>query len=364
MISAPITTTKVGNEIQISSHNIGVLCSSDNINKWSKKKPVCDFSATPDRSKEWWKAYNNKCGLLINQRGTYNQVIDDYKNKDNWKYEKPTGGDFPFRIADFNGYNHSATPIFTTCSVTEIAVNKFPDSSITLTAKFGTKDSSGSSLNLSDLTGLANVLYLGIMLCKKGTTTVARRCTGTQDIVAMQNSGSYLSAMVECSVYGLATGDYDVYPFLSSVQLTYDGGDVNGKFFSLPYDNVPLSTTLIETDVEIYIHGTIRKMVEIGGGTTYSLDSYCDVTYSGAGSKTFNNNSYMIRFPDKNWNDTLITDEKKIVIDNFTLQKGETKRVYENRLYSLPSSMDGNVKLWCTLSNAQYIGSTVPLRPA
>ena len=55
MLTAPITTTKVANELQTSSHDVGTLCTSSNINMWAKYKPVSyatNTGITEDQRKE------------------------------------------------------------------------------------------------------------------------------------------------------------------------------------------------------------------------------------------------------------------------------------------------------------------------
>lgn len=81
-----ISTTLVGNTIGNSSRNVGVLCTSSTINKWSKFKPV----KTP-----WPDANDNWYGL-------------DPTN--NWAWVLPSGGSTnPFRLGDFRGYEHDQT---------------------------------------------------------------------------------------------------------------------------------------------------------------------------------------------------------------------------------------------------------------
>ena len=42
-----ITTTMVSQAIGLASNNVGALCSSSNINKWSKWKPVAYNTVSP-----------------------------------------------------------------------------------------------------------------------------------------------------------------------------------------------------------------------------------------------------------------------------------------------------------------------------
>lgn len=102
-----ITTTLVGNTLGSSSRDVGTLCTHPNINKWSKNKPI---------------SVNKIEGLTSDDRlgVDYGLVPPATKTNytpvysANWVYNKPTGGaSSPYRIGDFRGYEHLATPIAT-----------------------------------------------------------------------------------------------------------------------------------------------------------------------------------------------------------------------------------------------------------
>ena len=102
MLTAPITTTKVANELQTSSHDVGTLCTSSNINMWAKYKPVSyatNTGITEDQRKEVRYGINVPTKLLDGQQYNINY----------WTYQKPTGGsNSPYRLGDFRNYNHNA----------------------------------------------------------------------------------------------------------------------------------------------------------------------------------------------------------------------------------------------------------------
>lgn len=96
-----ITTTMVANELQVSTRNIGQLCTSDKINQWSKNKPI---------------RYNKVEGLTDSERlyhyygfSTISWMSDPTRAyKQTIEYLKPRGKshDEPYRIGDFRGYDH------------------------------------------------------------------------------------------------------------------------------------------------------------------------------------------------------------------------------------------------------------------
>lgn len=90
-------TTLVGEELGVSTRDVGNLCRSEAINKWSKWKPV-PFDKTSGLTES--DLISVACGL---NRNPQTQEI---------AYNKPRGGayDEHYRIGDFRNYNHLATP--------------------------------------------------------------------------------------------------------------------------------------------------------------------------------------------------------------------------------------------------------------
>ena len=96
-----ISTTLVGQTIGVASRDVGTLCSSSLINKWSKYKPV---------------RYNTLSPITDVQLKEVNYGLDVSSNTNldtptEWTYLKPSGGYAqPYRLGDFRGYNHQARP--------------------------------------------------------------------------------------------------------------------------------------------------------------------------------------------------------------------------------------------------------------
>ncbi len=85
-----ISTSLVATTIGETTNDVGALCQSNNINKWSKWKPVRKAQVTPMTAEDMKSvAY-----------GLYGD-----------RYDKPQGGaSSPFRLGDFRNYNHDAYP--------------------------------------------------------------------------------------------------------------------------------------------------------------------------------------------------------------------------------------------------------------
>lgn len=118
IITAPVTLEDVKSVLNEDSNDIATLCKSNNINMWSKYKPVklrkkfvtdtlnSDGKSwtAPSGRLGWWLGNNtvNDAALVI-PLVTSKSNFDDDKAK--WTYNKPYGGDSsPYRLSDFAGY--------------------------------------------------------------------------------------------------------------------------------------------------------------------------------------------------------------------------------------------------------------------
>lgn len=150
IIGAPISIRDVQEALGVNSNDVGTLCQSPYINKWSKMKPVAFPFIEPDRSQQvyayginqwWWKgnpsatvvaagltigsyttqdpcAWITCCGVKFlgftsyrDVIGAFNPVGNSYDGAsnnplyNNFSYVPPTGGSSqPFRLVDFNYY--------------------------------------------------------------------------------------------------------------------------------------------------------------------------------------------------------------------------------------------------------------------
>lgn len=89
-----ISTTLVRNTLGEDNNDVGLLCTSDNINIWAKFKPhslVVPSGAASGSGLNSHGLYRNSSGTII--------------------YARPAGGSAdPYRLGDFRQYNHSAYP--------------------------------------------------------------------------------------------------------------------------------------------------------------------------------------------------------------------------------------------------------------
>lgn len=112
-ITAPISMkdpyTCLGVGASANGYDLGYICSDlhKKINPYSKKKPVKYAHMAPADNVEWWRATDERCGFSFPST----EIVIANQDEDGvWVYEPPVGGDSsPYRLLDFEGYNHAAS---------------------------------------------------------------------------------------------------------------------------------------------------------------------------------------------------------------------------------------------------------------
>lgn len=95
-------TADVAAVLNVASSDVGVLCRSNNINMWSKAKPI--------KYPSWIDNGGGEEDIDGNPYGIYRPKHDDIAQiaEQQITHVKPTGGSAsPYRVLDFNNYNHN-----------------------------------------------------------------------------------------------------------------------------------------------------------------------------------------------------------------------------------------------------------------
>lgn len=121
LASSGITTAAVGNALGTTSRDVGTLCTSSLVNRWSLWKPI-NLNKQTGITLADIKA--NRCGLspialsylktsMYRYTGTKSvQTLATIKSQiSQWTWNKPTGGSTsPYRLGDFRNYDADAIP--------------------------------------------------------------------------------------------------------------------------------------------------------------------------------------------------------------------------------------------------------------
>lgn len=116
IITAPVSLAgDVATVLGDSSTDLGTLCRSNKINMWALYKPV-KHTNIGILSESERKGFDGQIGFDIpwSSLSSCYQYIETIIRDDGaiWSYNRPTGGNYPFRLLDFDKYNHNAIKPF------------------------------------------------------------------------------------------------------------------------------------------------------------------------------------------------------------------------------------------------------------
>lgn len=283
--SSNISTTVVGNELGVSTHNIRELCTSNNINMWSKCKPLSWDKDVLDRNSEWWRGKDGLCGLDINSShiyGSVNLFATAARNGQiqNWNYLKPTGGSSsPYRLADFMNYNHNAVPPFSKLINKNITV--YPSTKV-LTVQYNANTSDTTSVSIKDIripiVGMnTEDMYLGILvydgstyMCGTDTKKMSEYFVGGDDVIGISISNYNYTG----------TRTWNVIPFLCTVSFSDNALPSSGTIIPIPMAEGTISITMHVSSVTMYNYGYFLSsdMTKLYYGFTINNNTGSSVT--------------------------------------------------------------------------------------
>lgn len=360
IITAPVTTTDVSSTLQTSSHDVGTLCTSNNINMWSRFKPVSIRNTpAPDRSGEWWKAWDGTCNVVLpNPVSSYKQVISQITSdgSNGYSYRKVAGGSAdPYRLADFNKYKHDAIPpIYGITTPDQISQGKTLSIACIRPTPDQDKTQPGSLLmeDIETLNGSTfKDYYFGIMLQNSDGNIIGR--------VTSVSSNAY-SADLEITP-AFNPGTYTMYCFLSSVKLTQDSTDQAGQYYPVP--NCPPKTIKVISEEELVDIQVDASYVTLSGDLTKKIRiTYTIKVSTEYAVQQLTNNSITMRFATSSPNDALLTGESRQNLADF--QVSSTAWTYSSGFDINTNYEDRTYYLYVSLNGGEYTGTFSPLLPA
>ena len=226
-----ISIMDVRNVLGYPSTDLGTLCSCENINPWSKYKPLL---MTTDAVN--WVLNGNKLinydGWEKGNLGTYgftfptSSTIDSIINGAKWVYNPPTGGTRqPYILGSFAGYNSNAVPFL----MTPYKENELVEVNRTTNTQFGIGAaislSSDSQIGFDDFADsrLNNAVFCAIFKTGTYTPTVVN-ANGT-----LVNGNTTILVPLSQSPFTVDR-DWDVYLALRS-------SATSGAYYPIPWDN-------------------------------------------------------------------------------------------------------------------------------
>lgn len=245
-ISPPISIADVKAVLGSSSNDLGSLCQSAYINKWAKYKPVI-VSQLLTTKDNWFKADANTYGFNIPSFSSPTAVLQAYENgTHHWTYMKPSGGmSSPFRLTDFNGYNHNALAPMRSQATT--ATTYYDTSAIGVS--YITQISIDSdTVGLEDL-GLGGYYMTAAMFTSDGTFA----WIGSSGLISNEGvSNILLDPTKKTTGTTWALGKYKIVPMLCS----HNYSEVTNTLYQATY--IPIDVGEV-VDIEIKASSSLVK---------------------------------------------------------------------------------------------------------
>jgi len=123
-----VSTDDVASVLGVASHDVGTLCTSASINRWAIYKPISFRSLTSPtleerKSKNMGLAVIGIDALKDTGIGVAKVSVEEAeKIIREWDYDRPLGGaNSPYRLGDFNGYDHESVACDSDWGNSEIA---------------------------------------------------------------------------------------------------------------------------------------------------------------------------------------------------------------------------------------------------
>ena len=317
-----ITTTLVGNTLGLVSRDVGTLCSSSLINKWSKYKPV--IYPTISTTGNWWKAVDGNCGLSIPEYSNINNLVTAITNGVTWNYNKPTGGaSSPYRLGDFRGYEHNANIPFEGFYVPSIAYNNSANSVVG--AAISISSGEINSLAITDIDKIKD-WYFGCYMIKSSGSTLYPRYITTANTVSDGTSS------VEIPIYGLPAGTYYVYPFLcQNPRASLDIPESSNIFVA--FDGITRETVDIANNPIVVFIAARWRNDNVNSGV---IEMEIGLTNNASASVTLQNCYAAMRYGSKAYQDPYQTGEKSEALGSITIPANST--VTRNLSFSIHNS--------------------------
>lgn len=363
LITYPVNTYDVSSVTVRGSNDVGTLCGDNNLIKiWARFKPVryqsIDTTGQLNSDKSWkdsstwWKGTQQNCGLVPKLLQSASEAVTySTGGLNGWVYQAPRGSSVtpnePYRLIDFNYYNHNAEPpvgdFRVLGTVTSNKQGGTVAAAIYLAAILPGTTPLPTSLALWDINDIKNCYFA--IYCKKRGSNLERFGTASDTIYNGEGA-------LEVSTYGWSTGMWDIYPFLTTVQ--NDDWTTTGSRYSIPYcvsGEIDVEDTLIQLN--------IVNVVVTTSGSTASMTATVVLKNLSASSVTLNSNTWKVRFAGVPYDDPGIIGENEGTLSNVTLSASSTQTLTLTGISVDKSTYDSGATLWVRYANTSSTSYTV-----
>ena len=309
------------------------------INYNSKFKPTRYPADFPDKN-VYWKAADGNCGFTPKSTGAYANIpslVDGGMN--GWVYNLPRGKygtiNEPMRLGDFRGYDSNAHPMVSDFFIPAQASNQFTSASFNADALVANEG--GTSVTLADLS-LKNH-YAGVVVVNSSGQI-------KKAVIGDSLSGGTFHVNVPC--YDLTADTYKVYPMISATSAIGVSGQ---NFYTLP--NTQAKTIKIVTSNFVIAVLATRRL-----DGTQAVDYTISITNSGS-AVTWTNNTYKLRFSNKDFSDLLVNGETRGSLTSPLTVAANTTTTIRGTISGVSNALwnELSMTLWVSFNSGNQIDS-------
>ena len=200
IISKPIDLkADIATVLGESSTDLGTLCKSAKVNKFSRVKPII-YASVVELTDAQRKSKNYGLTILGGSHGTMNIGHTP------WTYNKPNG-ETPYRMSDFANYNHMATSPIKSIYWPEEMVSSGATDNFTFDVNFSFRgaDESETMLGLDDV--LPSDYYFALILTNGSKYYVKTSTQTMQYMLDLASSNRGYGISINMGDAGFSTGD-------------------------------------------------------------------------------------------------------------------------------------------------------------
>ncbi|SHL74097.1 hypothetical protein SAMN04488494_0618 [Xylanibacter ruminicola] len=306
LITAPVSLADVNKALGTTHTVVNAACVDEHINIWSKYKPVklsailttdqWDYSTNKWKDNaNWFQGLDGAvCGLLPYKTSVFADVIANTKGGMNgWIYQRPTGDAAgPYRLQDFAGYNHNATPACEAFAGVEKMANGG-------TFAAGCAIAVSGSYNVS-LADFGTQVYFGVAICNSNGGVVYH---GTDSTAG--------GSSVQFDKCGIGNGSYTAYPFLCTEKITPTLGSFSKSYTFWTAPNLSPYKLVVTSSSDPALTG-------ITASGMWLDKNHTSLRVTVRNTKTTQTGRIVVKRVGRKWSDPQLTDEKSSGTLTFT----------------------------------------------
>lgn len=301
IISAPVSIDDVKQALGESSNDLATLCKSNNINMWSKYKPIIygELITIDDyRFKDADYGLNVNRYIVSTTFPTLNDIKSAYDKP--WTYNKPYGTiSSPYRLTDFNGYSVKAkAPLYVYIPKEGLIYNSTTSISTNFYINIVINDDNNGNITINDFGNYLDMSKLKIVAAITYSNGYEKTIVSTNNNI-LDNNGNVVTNRLLISMDNFNPGLYYVYICLL-------GKTSSNNTYLIPFPTCEPIQLIVTTSSEAMFilaewspdvsaeYKLSDNVYKEGNGTKYSMSNdngrlYCHIRF-----KNISNSSYWL----------------------------------------------------------------------